>query len=86
VLNDVQQQNNRQFHMRESPFGQMVNPLFETGERIHFLSRVVNEQQGKMKVQSVPEEEIQKLPTVEHPTDIDCSICLEELNKGDIPE
>lgn len=26
------------FHFRNSPFGQMVNPLFETGERIYNLA------------------------------------------------
>jgi len=77
-----------QVHLRDSPFGRMVAPLFETGERIHFLSRIVSEAEKKPKTVSVPESQLEQLPTVAdlERVEEDCSICLEELARSDIPE
>jgi len=84
----INQGNNddRQIHLRNSPFGTMVNPLFETGERIHMLSRNVNDKKEEFK--PIPESVINSLETINDFENIheDCSICLEELNKKDIPE
>jgi len=86
IINQVSNNNNRHFHMRDSPFGDMVTPLFETGERIHFLSQVVANQREKDNIMHVKEEDILLLESIDNPCDIDCSICLEDLKKGDIPE
>jgi len=85
VINEVDSES-RQFHLRASPFGRMVNPLFETGERIHSLSHNMQERENKFK--PIPESEIEQLETVKDKSLLneDCSICLDELNKNDIPE
>jgi len=65
----------------------MVNPLFETGERIHTMSRAMAEK-NKPKRIPITDAEIEELETVDNmkELDVDCSICLEELNRNDIPE
>lgn len=85
MINEVDP-DSRQFHLRASPFGRMVNPLFETGERIHSLSHNMQERENKFK--PIPESEIEQLETVKDKSLLneDCSICLDELNKNDIPE
>jgi len=85
VINEVDA-DSRQFHLRSSPFGRMVNPLFETGERIHSLSHNMHEKENKFK--PIPESEIEKLETIKDTKLLneDCSICLDELNRNDIPE
>ena len=85
VINEVDTES-RQFHLRASPFGRMVNPLFETGERIHLLSNNMTEKDTKFK--PIPEADIEQLQTVKDPKLLneDCSICLDELNRNDIPE
>jgi len=64
----------------------MVNPLFETGERIHSLSHNMTERESAFK--PIPESEIEQLETVKDKDKLgeDCSICLDELNRNDIPE
>jgi len=72
--------------LRNSPFGKIVGPLFETGERIHQLSN--NMDKNSDTFIPITDDEINKLETINNIKDLneDCSICLERLNKSDIPE
>jgi len=63
----------------------MINPLFQTGERIYNMSNEMDTAyhfQGDTR--AVSKDYILNLPEVEC-ADEDCSICLEDLKTNDVP-